>query len=247
MVHKVDSDGATDDGRFQDGDPDTGVQPTQLSAKWHNMVGDEICNVVTEAGIDLDDEDNAQLLAAIRLISTPIGVILPYTGTVAPDGWLMAGQTGLLRATYSRLWTWVSTVSGNLAVDGADYIANPGKYGIGNGATTFDLPRIDDFIKGLAVGDSIGHAQADQMQRIQGSVGHAINRDTGSGNAASGALALGANASGADNQQPGTDNSVFRLKTIELDTGSEASAGAGLRTGTYTRPRSVIYPYIIKY
>ncbi len=153
MAHKVDSDGNVA-GAFFDGDFDTGDEPTQLGAKWHNMIQDEINNVVvTGGGLTLDDEDNTQLLQAlVAMIAagaagphvTQIGELKEFLVEGAWDDTFYKkpnGQT-LLRATYPALWALVSAPSANLAVDGADQTANRAKWGPGDGATTFEMPDL---------------------------------------------------------------------------------------------------------
>jgi microcystin-dependent protein len=54
---------------------------------------------------------------------SPIGVIAPYGGTAAPDGWLLCDGTAYNRTTYSELFTAIGTA-----------------YGAGDGSTTFNVP-----------------------------------------------------------------------------------------------------------
>src|SRR4051812_24714513 len=58
-------DRATDDGRFQPGDPLTGRLPTRVPAEWLNAIQDEIVNVIQGRGIVLDPSNSNQLLQAI--------------------------------------------------------------------------------------------------------------------------------------------------------------------------------------
>lgn len=55
----------------------------------------------------------------------PAGVIFPFAGSTAPDGWLLCGGQAVSRTVYSRLFTQLSTT-----------------YGIGDGSTTFNLPDL---------------------------------------------------------------------------------------------------------
>lgn len=54
---------------------------------------------------------------------TPSGVIFPYAGSTAPDGWLLCDGTAYSRTTYARLYNAISTAYGN-----------------GDGSTTFNVP-----------------------------------------------------------------------------------------------------------
>lgn len=65
-MHRIDGDGATVDNLFTEGNPETATPATVVTAKWLNAIQEEVAKVVEEAGATLDDEDNAQLLAAIN-------------------------------------------------------------------------------------------------------------------------------------------------------------------------------------
>lgn len=60
--------------------------------------------------------------------SVPAGALMPFAGTAAPTGWLIAGGQTVSRSTYSALFA---------ALGG---VASP--YGIGDGSTTFNLPDL---------------------------------------------------------------------------------------------------------
>lgn len=55
----------------------------------------------------------------------PVGTVLPFAGSTAPEGWLLCDgrSTGILRATYANLFAVIGTT-----------------YGAGDGSTTFNLP-----------------------------------------------------------------------------------------------------------
>lgn len=55
----------------------------------------------------------------------PIGSLLAYASSTAPDGWLAADGSAVSRTTYANLFAVVGTT-----------------YGVGNGATTFNLPDL---------------------------------------------------------------------------------------------------------
>ena len=56
---------------------------------------------------------------------TPIGSIVAYGGAAAPTHWLLCDGTAVNRTTYAKLFTAISTA-----------------YGVGDGATTFNVPDI---------------------------------------------------------------------------------------------------------
>jgi microcystin-dependent protein len=65
-------------------------------------------------------------LNAIVALTFPSGVILPYGGSAAPSSdWLLCYGQAVSRATYSTLFTAIGTT-----------------YGVGDGATTFNLPDL---------------------------------------------------------------------------------------------------------
>lgn len=69
-MYRIDSRGATIDGRFTEGNPTSGTPATVVNAQWMNAVQDEIVNVIAGAGIDLDKGNSSQLLAAISALAT---------------------------------------------------------------------------------------------------------------------------------------------------------------------------------
>lgn len=65
----------------------------------------------------------------------PTGVILPYGGVTAPNGFLICNGSEVSRTTYANLFAVIGT-----------------RYGAGNGWTTFNLPKLNDgsFPRGVA-------------------------------------------------------------------------------------------------
>ena len=57
----------------------------------------------------------------------PTGSVMPFVGTVAPDGWLIADGSAVSRSTYSDLFALTGTA-----------------YGPGDGSSTFNLPDFTD-------------------------------------------------------------------------------------------------------
>lgn len=70
---------------------DIGQEGTQVTADWLNMVQEEICNVVIGAGIALNATLRNQLLAAVRKISTPSGLV----SNLAPSAGYPRGYVAL--------------------------------------------------------------------------------------------------------------------------------------------------------
>lgn len=68
-MHRIDGPGATQDNRFTEGNPSTGVPATEVRAAWLNSVQEELAAVIEAAGIELDDsadDSQEQLLTALR-------------------------------------------------------------------------------------------------------------------------------------------------------------------------------------
>lgn len=63
--------------------------------------------------------------AEISDLGLPVGTVIPYAGSSVPTGWLLCDGTAVSRATYAALFTVVGT-----------------SYGVGDGATTFNLPDL---------------------------------------------------------------------------------------------------------
>jgi microcystin-dependent protein len=53
----------------------------------------------------------------------PVGVVHPFAGSTAPDGWLLCDGSAVSRTTYADLFSVIGTI-----------------YGSGDGSTTFNLP-----------------------------------------------------------------------------------------------------------
>ena len=58
-------------------------------------------------------------------VDIPIGTVIPYTNTTAPEGYLICDGSAVSRTTYSELYDIIGTT-----------------YGTGDGSTTFNLPNL---------------------------------------------------------------------------------------------------------
>ena len=67
-MHKINTDTATVDGEFTDGDEGQAIPPTELDASWFNTVQRELCNVVTGLGSVLVDSNDSQIIQALKRI-----------------------------------------------------------------------------------------------------------------------------------------------------------------------------------
>ena len=64
-MYKIDSVGSVD-GQFSDGNYETGQKGTKVPARWLNSLQDEICNLITKSGGELDEYSETQMLTAIK-------------------------------------------------------------------------------------------------------------------------------------------------------------------------------------
>lgn len=126
----------------------------------------------------------------------PVGTILDYSGTSAPDGYIVANGAELSRTTFSRLYQWA--VSNNL-MKAQSSIPTTAHcyYGTGNGSTTFTIPDLRGVFKrgaNLASnrgGANLGVYQADGLPNITGSIyvsNYTQKYDSGTSGSASGAF-----------------------------------------------------------
>lgn len=76
---------------------------------------------------------NLSLIAGGTLYAeAPLGSILPFGGTVAPDSWMLCYGTAISRTTYAELFSVIGT-----------------SFGAGDGSTTFNIPDLrGEFLRG---------------------------------------------------------------------------------------------------
>jgi microcystin-dependent protein len=103
------------------------------------------------------------LASAVTATTMPTGALLDYAGTSAPTGWLGCDGSAVSRTTYANLFTAIGTT-----------------WGVGDGATTFNLP---DFRRRVAVGS--GGSGTATLANSVGSTGGAETHTLTSGELAS--------------------------------------------------------------
>lgn len=102
------------------------------------------------------------------------GTVAHFAGSTAPAGWLKCNGAAVSRTAYAALFAAIGTT-----------------YGVGDGATTFNLPELrGEFLRGLDdgrgidTGRAIGSAQADQFASHAHRYNLAANAVTGPSNTA---------------------------------------------------------------
>lgn len=96
----------------------------------------------------------------------PPGVMMPYAGSSAPSGWLMAAGQAISRTTYAALFAAIGTV-----------------YGAGDGSTTFNVPDL----RGRAIfgRDDMGGSAANRITNaVSGITGTTLGATGGNQNLA---------------------------------------------------------------
>lgn len=113
----------------------------------------------------------------------PIGMAFP--STIVLDnvpGFIAATGALLNREEWPVFWQHVES-GGNIVTDSVwNSQQRYYSYSRGNGSTTFRIPRIYDFVRGLGTG-TMGQWRQDQMQRITGYITNVITRTAASGGA----------------------------------------------------------------
>ena len=82
-MFRIDSEGATLDNKFTEGDPSLGVPATVVSADWLNAVQEEISNVVETNGLVLNKANSGQLQAALLEFFLKGGRAAPINQAIA--------------------------------------------------------------------------------------------------------------------------------------------------------------------
>jgi microcystin-dependent protein len=141
---------------FSEGNPNTGVRGTILTAKWLDDLQRNLVEVIKRAGTGMTDGGHEDLFRAIeQMIDLAIpnsaigsGTILMFGGASAPSQWLLCNGAEVNRSAYQPLFDVIGTT-----------------YGIGNGTTTFNLP---DLRGRVAIGAGQGQSLANRALASKG-------------------------------------------------------------------------------
>jgi microcystin-dependent protein len=171
----------------------------------------------------------------------PSGMILPFGGTTAPDGFLDCDGSAISRTTYADLFAAIGTA-----------------WGTGDGSTTFNVPDLRGVgLRGAGQhgsrtkadgtaydGGSVGNEQNDQMQQITGEFANRGVESGGTGGIApetSGAFSDAGTATDNSRRQGTSSNAAL----IEFDS-ANSNAQGGARTGDETRSATSSVLFLIK-
>ena len=108
------------------------------------------------------------------MLNVSIGFILQMPSLAVPIGYLPLNGAEVNREDYPELWAFALN-SGNIIADSAwntraDTQSSVGAFSTGDGVTTFRLPKIEDFIRGLG-SRAVGSWQEDAIRNIVGQIG----------------------------------------------------------------------------
>ena len=156
-------------GWFDGGNPVQNLKATMVTLDWLNTLQDELKNVIEEAGLELDRNDDSQLVQAIKKLvvavvnlspeihieTVPVGPIIAFHGAVAPEG--------------------------SLACDGADFnpLDYPVLYALLGQSTVPDLRGC--FLRGTGgAAAALGVKQQDAGRNVTGAIDWQMNSLYGS-------------------------------------------------------------------
>lgn len=143
---------------------------------------------------------------------TPAGVLLPFAGTTAPDGWLMCFGQAVSRTTYASLFSAIGT-----------------SFGSGDGSTTFNLP---DMRGRLPAGkDDMGGSAAGRLSvSLTGTRASAANGVI-SGLSSTTGLSIGMTAIGTGIGTGAVIQSIDSATQVTLSVSNTATGTATIRFG----------------
>lgn len=180
-----------------------------------------------------------------------VGDVKWVAGSTIPFGTVKLNGASLSRTTYGALWTFAQA-SGMLASSAGDKTTNPGKWGLGDGSTTFELPDVRgtfmrswDDGRGVDSGRAMGTAQGSQnLTHSHGGVTQT------SGPWSLSVTAYSSNESSLETQYGGTPYAQSKPKsTVTMGTGSAPAHSHTINAdgGAEARPTNVAMMPVVYY
>lgn len=166
--------------------------------------------ITVDGTLQITGPSGSRVLGALQ---PPPGVVAAYGAAAAPSGWLLCDGAAVSRATYAALFAVVGTT-----------------FGVGDGATTFNLPNL----KGrVPVGLDAGQVEFDVLAKTGGAKTHTLTVAEMPAHTHTVPLQLNAVAS--------TGGNIVAQTGAGVVTGSEGGGGAHQNLQPY-----LVLNYIIK-
>ncbi len=204
---------------YVDADPGAGVEGSRVSAAAIEGPMREMHNAIEASGQTPDPGDYTQLAQALAgATSFWPGMIVMFGGPVAPAGWVFCDGAAISRTTFADLFAAIGTV-----------------WGIGDGATTFNVPNMRSRSP-LGAGQSAGLSSR-ALGEYGGEESHVLT--TGEMPAHTHTVTLRTDAGGG-----GAEGPDFAPASPSQGTVNTSSTGGGTAHNTM-HPYAVV-PFIIK-
>lgn len=146
----IDTDTATQDHKFTDGDESQGVVATDLNAAWFNMVQEELQNVVTNGGGRLENGNNSQLWNTLSKFG--IRGLVTASSTVSVSSF--TGSVALVRSATSFSFSGTFNTNALIIVIPTWSEISPASISVTYGHTTVSINKYCFYI-GLASNEYI--------------------------------------------------------------------------------------------
>ena len=175
-----------------------------------------------------NDEGDLKLLAGSTIYAdNPIGSILPYGGTTAPNGWFLCQGQTLSRTEYADLFKAIGT-----------------SFGAGDGSTTFKIPDLrGEFLRGAGTNSHANQGDGGTVGQHQDATQHirmGIYSDRSG-------MYIGSETTTANPSGPGNVDKIGSNVSYRSSVRNTVPETAETPNGLYTsRPTNTSVNYIIK-
>lgn len=211
-------------GSLTEGGPATKAEALATPRTINGTPFDGTTNITVDIGVRTVNNLAPDSAGNVNISTLPTGIIIAYSASAVPDGYLLANGADVSRTTYADLFAVIGTT-----------------YGEGDGSTTFTLPNLTDrFIQGSS---TAGTTKEAGLPNITGT----LTTSDGFGLFApmevttTGAFVRG-NEKGR--RRGGGDSSTFNPTTLTFDASKSNSVYGASNT---VQPPAVTMRYCIKY